>query len=117
MDRRRILQGGGALSAFALGAPFSSRLAFAQSRDETLRVLTDSVPNSQDPHGTGVSPASLAVFANVYDRLINFGRREVRPGLYRYDTSRFEGELAESLGGRGRWPRARVPPAQGCDLP
>ena len=94
MDRRRILQGGAAL---ALLAPFSGRLAFADSRDETLRVLADSAPNSQDPHGAGVSRASLAVFFNVYDRLINFGRSEVQPGLYRYDYSRFEGELAESF--------------------
>ena len=93
MDRRLVLQGG---AAFALLAPFSGRFAFAQSHDETLRVLADSVPNSQDPQGTGVSRASLAVFFNVYDRLVNFGRSEVKPGLYRYDYSRFEGELAQS---------------------
>jgi len=96
MDRRHILIRGAAFGALAFGAPLSARFACAQSREETLRVLTDSIPNSQDPQGVGVSRASLAVFANVYDRLINFGRREVKPGLYRYDYSRFEGELAES---------------------
>ncbi len=95
MDRRTVLQGAAAIGATTLLAS-SRRFALAQSRDETLRVLAESRPNSQDPHGTGVSAASLAVFFNVYDRLINFGRREVKPGLWRYDYTSFEGELAES---------------------
>lgn len=93
MDRRTLLKAGALL---ALGA-WPDRLALAQSREETLRILAEDPPNSLDPQGEGVSRAALGTFTNVYDRLINFGRIEVAPGLYRYDYTRFVGELAEAF--------------------
>ncbi|CAN5704333.1 ABC transporter substrate-binding protein [soil metagenome] len=100
MDRRRFIQhgsaivstAGGAIATTGLGLPLA---ALAQSRKETLRVLAEGLPNSQDPHGEGVSRESLGLFFNVYDRLINFDRLPVSPGVFKYDYNRFRGELAE----------------------
>ena len=103
MDRRSFIQQGtafvsvgttGAIATAGLGLPLS---AFAQSRKETVRVLAEGAPNSQDPHGEGVSRESLGLFTNVYDRLINFDRVQVSPGVFKYDYARFRGELAESF--------------------
>ena len=96
MDRRRFIQQGSA--AFSLGTlggaalPFS---AWAQARKDTVRVLAEGAPNSQDPHGDGVSRESLGLFTNVYDRLINFDRIQLSPGLFKYDYGNLRGELAE----------------------
>ncbi|MDM0008126.1 ABC transporter substrate-binding protein [Variovorax sp. J22G73] len=103
MDRRSFIQQStafvsvgatGAIATTGLGLPLS---AFAQSRKETVRVLAEGAPNSQDPHGEGVSRESLGLFTNVYDRLINFDRVQVSPGVFKYDYGRFRGELAESF--------------------
>jgi peptide/nickel transport system substrate-binding protein len=103
MDRRSFIQQStafvsvgatGAIAAASLGLPLS---AFAQSRKETVRVLAEGAPNSQDPHGEGVSRESLGLFTNVYDRLINFDRMQLSPGVFKYDYGRFRGELAESF--------------------
>ena len=96
MDRRIFLKGSAAAGAAACLGAWPDRDAFAQARAETLRVVAEGRPNSLDPHGTGVSPASLGTFSNVYDRLIQFDRREVSAGLYRYDYARFTGELAQA---------------------
>lgn len=102
MDRRSFIQQStafasagatGAIATAGLGLPLA---AFAQSRKETVRVLAEGAPNSQDPHGEGVSRESLGLFTNVYDRLINFDRVQVSPGVFKYDYGRFRGELAES---------------------
>jgi peptide/nickel transport system substrate-binding protein len=103
MDRRSFIQQStafvsvgatGAIATTGLGLPLS---AFAQSRKETVRVLAEGAPNSQNPHGEGVSRESLGLFTNVYDRLINFDRVQVSPGVFKYDYGRFRGELAESF--------------------
>lgn len=96
MDRRRFIQQGSA--AFSLGTVAGTSLplsAWAQARKDTLRVLSEGAPNSQDPHGEGVSRESLGLFFNVYDRLINFDRTQLSPGVFKYDYGRFRGELAE----------------------
>jgi peptide/nickel transport system substrate-binding protein len=96
MDRRRFIQQGSA--AFSLGTVAGTSLplsAWAQARKDTLRLLSEGAPNSQDPHGEGVSRESLGLFFNVYDRLINFDRAQLSPGVFKYDYGRFRGELAE----------------------
>lgn len=98
MDRRDFLKTGAAAGLFLSvgGVAMPLGRAFAQSADgASLRVLAEDGPNSRDPHGDGVNRASLGAFTNIYDRLINFDRIEVSPGLYRYDYSRFKGELAQ----------------------
>lgn len=92
MQRRHLLQasaGTGLLSTLPLAT------VHAQTRQETVRVLAEGAPNSRDPHGEGVSRESLGTFTNVYDRLINFDRVQLPSGIYRYDYTRFKGELAE----------------------
>ena len=95
MQRRSFLHTGGSagLLLTSLGA---SPLALAQSRTDSVRVLAEGTPNSRDPHGEGVSRESLGTFTNVYDRLIQFERTRLPSGVYRYDHTRFRGELAES---------------------
>ena len=90
LNRRHLLQAGSGAGLLA-----TVPLAQAQTRQETVRVLAEGSPNSRDPHGEGVSRESLGTFTNVYDRLINFDRVKLPSGIYRYDYSRFKGELAE----------------------
>ncbi|MDQ8035524.1 MAG: ABC transporter substrate-binding protein [Bordetella sp.] len=90
LKRRHLLQAGP-----AAGLLFTLPLANAQTRQETIRVLAEGAPNSRDPHGEGVSRESLGTFTNVYDRLINFDRVKLPSGIWRYDYTRFKGELAE----------------------
>ncbi|MAM76505.1 MAG: ABC transporter substrate-binding protein [Tistrella sp.] len=99
MDRRDFLKTGGLAGLFLSvgGVSLPIGRAFARDGDDiTLRVLAEDGPNSRDPHGDGVNRAALGTFTNIYDRLVNFDRIEVAPGLYRYDYLKFKGELAES---------------------
>lgn len=94
MNRRDVLLGGAAgVAALTIGPRRRAR-AEGGPRD-TIRVLADSGPNSRDPQGAGVSAAALGTFTNVYDRLINFDHIELSPGVFKYDYTRFKGELAE----------------------
>ncbi|MCC6304665.1 MAG: ABC transporter substrate-binding protein [Rhodobacteraceae bacterium] len=70
--------------------------AAAQSRAETLRVLSEGVPNTFDPSGAGANRESNGFVWNVYDRLVRFSRYEVADGVYHYDYYNLEGEVAES---------------------
>lgn len=70
--------------------------ALAQSREETLRVLAEGVPNTFDPSGAGANRDANGFAWNVYDRLVRFSRFETGTGAYHYDYYNLEGELAES---------------------
>ncbi|MDM0059064.1 ABC transporter substrate-binding protein [Variovorax fucosicus] len=94
LKRRHLLQAGSG-AGFLAAWPTLAPLAHAQTRQETVRVLAEGAPNSRDPHGEGVSRESLGTFTNIYDRLINFDRVKLPSGIYRYDYTRFKGELAE----------------------
>ncbi|MET3516374.1 peptide/nickel transport system substrate-binding protein [Pseudacidovorax sp. 1753] len=94
MQRRHLFQAGAAAGLLG-GLPGMLPTAGAQARKDALRVLAEGAPNSRDPHGEGVSRESLGVFTNVYDRLIAFERQPLPGGIFRYDYSRFRGELAE----------------------
>jgi peptide/nickel transport system substrate-binding protein len=96
LPRRRLLQAGGAAGLLTAGIA-RAQAPGAPTRAETVRVLAEGTPNSRDPHGEGVSRESLGVFANVYDRLVNFGRTQLPSGIWRYDYTRLQGELAESF--------------------
>lgn len=95
IDRRGFLKAGAAVTAISGSALLPGGVR-ADTRADSVRVLAESAPNSRDPHGDGVSSPSLGAFTNVYDRLVNFDRIEVSPGVYRYDYARFKGELAQS---------------------
>jgi peptide/nickel transport system substrate-binding protein len=98
ITRRRLIQGAALGRGLAgLGALTPALDAFAQTRRETVRVLTEGSANSFDPHGEGISRESLGTITNVYDRLIDFDRLSVSPGVWKYDYRRFKGELAEAF--------------------
>jgi peptide/nickel transport system substrate-binding protein len=69
--------------------------AFAQSRAETLRVLSDGVPNTFDPAGAGANRDANGFSWNVYARLLRFSRYPVAGEIYHYDYYTLEGEVAE----------------------
>jgi peptide/nickel transport system substrate-binding protein len=71
------------------------RWALAQSRAESLRVLTEGAPNSFDPIGIGVNRYAIELHWNTYDRLLRFGTLTRPDGSLYYDYFNLEGELAE----------------------
>ncbi|MDB5818607.1 MAG: hbpA [Rhizobacter sp.] len=98
LTRRRLVHGAtlaGGLTT--LGGLFATSDASAQTRRETVRVLSEGAANSFDPHGEGISRESLGSITNVYDRLIDFDRVAVSPGVWKYDYGRFKAELAEAF--------------------
>jgi peptide/nickel transport system substrate-binding protein len=88
ISRRLVLGGAAALSL--------SRGARAQTREETLRVVSGSTINTLDPTLLGATPQSIAFGLNVYDRLVTFARKTVNGHLV-FDLSQPRGELAESF--------------------
>ncbi|MBE9606357.1 ABC transporter substrate-binding protein [Acetobacteraceae bacterium H6797] len=72
------------------------RWAHAQTRAESLRVLSEAGPNSFDPIGVGVNRGAIQVHWNTYDRLLRFGTKPGPNGTLYYDYFKIEGELAES---------------------
>ncbi len=101
MMRRRDFGAGVAALAGAGSAP---RGAAAQTRAESLRILSQAAPNSFDPIGIGVNRNAIGIHWNIYDRLGRFGTRGLPDGTPHYDYHQIEGELAEgwevSDGGR-----------------
>jgi peptide/nickel transport system substrate-binding protein len=69
-------------------------LVGAQSRAETLVVVTESGQNSLDPQGLGVNQAGFGISWNVYDRLIGFGTRTLEDGNRSFDFATLVPELA-----------------------
>jgi peptide/nickel transport system substrate-binding protein len=72
-----------------------TRWAQAQTRAESLRVLTEGAPNSFDPIGIGVNRYAIELHWNTYDRLVRFGTLTRPDGTLYYDYFKIEGELAE----------------------
>ncbi len=71
------------------------RWAQAQTRAESLRVLSEAGPNSFDPIGIGVNRNAIQLHWNAYDRLLRFGTQTRPDGTLHYDYYTIEGELAE----------------------
>ena len=92
MRRRQFLT---AMSALAAAGAVPVRWAVAQTRAESLRVLSEAGPNSFDPIGVGVNRGSIQVTWNVYDRLVRFGSRTQPDGTLYFDYFNIEPELAE----------------------
>jgi len=68
----------------------------AQSRNETLLVVTELGPNSMDIHGVGANRPSYQASWNLYDRLITYGVKTLPDGSKMYDYGALKPELAES---------------------
>ena len=96
MKRRQFLKSmsaAGAAAALPMPAVWSS--ASAQSRQETILVVTEYAPNSFDIHGVGTNRPGYEVTWNCYDRLVSHGEKTLPDGSKSYDRDKFVPELAE----------------------
>ena len=98
MKRRDFLKSMTALSAAsALSAPAIWSPAKAQSRQETLLIVSESGPNNLDIHGVGTNVPGYEVSWNCYDRLISHEMKTLPNGTPYYDKSKFKMELADDM--------------------
>jgi peptide/nickel transport system substrate-binding protein len=97
MKRRQFLKSMTALAgAGMLPAPAIWSPAKAQSRQETLLIVSESGPNNIDIHGVGTNVPGYEVSWNCYDRLISHEMKTVNGTPY-YDRDKFKMELADDM--------------------
>src|ERR1700710_2455683 len=98
MKRRDFLKstaavaGAGMVSEPAIFSP-----AKAQSRQETLLIVSESGPNNIDIHGVGTNVPGYEASWNCYDRLISHEMKTLANGTQYYDRDKFKPELAEDM--------------------
>src|ERR1700744_3314200 len=98
MKRRDFLKSMTALTAAsAVSAPAVWSPAKAQSRQETLLIVSESGPNNLDIHGVGTNVPGYEVSWNCYDRLISHEMKTLPNGTPYYDKTKFKPELAEDM--------------------
>jgi peptide/nickel transport system substrate-binding protein len=98
MKRREFLKSATALAATSvLGAPSVFSPAKAQSRQETLLIVSESGPNNLDIHGVGTNVPGYEVSWNCYDRLISHEMKTGPNGQPYYDKNKFKMELADDM--------------------
>jgi peptide/nickel transport system substrate-binding protein len=97
MKRREFLK---SMSAVAAGSvvpmPAVWSPAKAQSRQDTLLIVSESGPNNIDIHGVGTNVPGYEVSWNCYDRLISHEMKTVN-GMPYYDRDKFKMELADDM--------------------
>jgi peptide/nickel transport system substrate-binding protein len=100
MNRRDFLKST-SLTALAAGsgvaAPAVWSPAKAQSRQETLLIVSESGPNNLDIHGVGTNVPGYEASWNCYDRLISHEMKTVAGGSGYYDRDKYKMELAEDM--------------------
>jgi peptide/nickel transport system substrate-binding protein len=87
-------------SALAAGTALSAPAIFgaeAQSRKETLLLVTENGPNNLDIHGLGTNRPGYEASWNCYDRLITHEKKTLADGSTSYDRDKFKGELADDM--------------------
>lgn len=89
-SRRALLAASAALALPAI------RPAHAQSRRETLLLISENPPNSTDIHGVGANRPAYEASWNLYDRLMSYGVKKDAEGNDHYDHTKLTPELAES---------------------
>ena len=97
MKRREFLQ---SMTALAAGTAISAPAVWsakAQSRKETLLLVTENGPNNLDIHGLGTNRPGYEASWNCYDRLITHGKKTLADGSTSYDRDKFVGELADDM--------------------
>ena len=97
MKRREFLQ---SMTALAAGTAISTPAVWsakAQSRKETLLLVTENGPNNLDIHGLGTNRPGYEASWNCYDRLITHGKKTLADGSISYDRDKFIGELADDM--------------------
>src|SRR3974390_47615 len=98
MRRREFLKSATALTAVgSISAPAIWSSAKAQSRQETLLIVSESGPNNLDIHGIGTNVPGYEVSWNFYDRLISHEMKTLPNGTPYYDKNKFRPELAEDM--------------------
>ncbi len=98
MQRRDFLKSVTALTAAAaVPAPAVWSPARAQSRAETLLIVSESGPNNLDIHGVGTNVPGYEVSWNCYDRLISHEMKTGENGAPYYDKDKFKPELADDM--------------------
>jgi peptide/nickel transport system substrate-binding protein len=96
MKRREFLKSMTAVAAGSLfPAPAVWSPASAQSRQETLLIISESGPNNLDIHGVGTIVPGYETSWNCYDRLISHDKKTLADGSEYYDRDKFVPELAE----------------------
>ena len=98
MKRREFLQSMTALAAgTVVSAPAVWSPAKAQSRKETLLLVTENGPNNLDIHGVGTNRPGYEASWNCYDRLVTHEKKTLPDGSLSYDRDKFKGELADDM--------------------
>lgn len=99
MERRDFLKASlatASVTAAGVAAPSVLSPARAQSRQDTLLIVSESGPNNLDIHGVGTNVPGYEASWNCYDRLISHEMKSV-DGVAYYDRDKFKGELAEDF--------------------
>src|SRR6185436_15487929 len=96
MKRRDFLKSATAIAA-GVAAPAVWSPARAQSRQETLLIVSESGPNNLDIHGVGTNVPGYEVSWNTYDRLISHEMKTGPNGAPYYDRDKFKMELADDM--------------------
>lgn len=98
MNRREFMKSASvtALATGGVAAPAVFSPAEAQSRAETLLIVSESGPNNLDIQGVGTNVPGYEAAWNTYDRLITHPMKDVNGTPY-YDRDKFEGQLAEDM--------------------
>src|SRR5277367_607545 len=98
MKRRQFLRSATVLGASAfLAAPAVWSPARAQSRKETLLLVTENGPNNLDIQGVGTNRPGYEASWNCYDRLITHETKALPDGTLSYDRDKLKPELAEDM--------------------
>src|SRR5260370_41653040 len=97
MKRRDFLKSASALAASSAVTAPTVFSANAQSRKETLLLVTENGPNNLDIHGVGTNRPGYEASWNCYDRLISHETKTLPDGTLSYDRDKFKMELAEDM--------------------
>jgi peptide/nickel transport system substrate-binding protein len=94
MNRREFIQAASAVTMSG-GFAFRASNALAQSKQETLLIVSENGPNNLDVQGVGTNRAGYEVAWNCYDRLVSYGSKTLADGSRSYDRLAITPELAE----------------------
>jgi peptide/nickel transport system substrate-binding protein len=96
MKRRDFLKLTTAAAAAGTAAGVYTRSGKAQSRKDTLLIVSENGPNNLDVMGVGTNLQGSEASWNTYDRLLTYGVKKDANGNDHYDPDKFQPELAES---------------------
>jgi peptide/nickel transport system substrate-binding protein len=92
MNRRKFLE----ICSLSVAASGISWKADAQSRSGLALIAAEMNANSLDCHTVGANRATYGLAMMIYDRLIQFGTKDLPDGVKTYDYFQLEPQLAES---------------------